>query len=109
MSHTKLTAIISTVAQSGVKNYVSGLKAQGTMMAMIFEKSTRLTGTGETHLSACLCSKRAVKQVSPAAIAPANTGSQTIGQIVNYMSADSRQVLAPGGCTAFRSIPIETC
>lgn len=58
-------AVVSSwsMAQSGVKNYVSGMKSQGTMMALIFEKSTRLTGTG----------------------------TQTIGQIVNYMSADARR------------------
>ena len=51
------------MAQGGVKNYISGMKGQGTMMAMIFEKSTRLTGAG----------------------------GKTVGQIVNYMSADARR------------------
>jgi hypothetical protein len=36
-------AVISSMsmAQGGVKNYISGLKMRGSMMAMIFEKSTR--------------------------------------------------------------------
>jgi ATP-binding cassette subfamily C (CFTR/MRP) protein 1 len=57
-------AVISSwsMANGGVKNYVSGLKMRASMMALIYEKSTRTTGTGET-----------------------------VGQIVNYMSSDSQR------------------
>ena len=58
-----LTVISSwSMANGGVKNYVSGLKMRASMMALIYEKSTRSTSTGET-----------------------------VGQIVNYMSSDSQR------------------
>lgn len=58
-----LTVIASwSMANGGVKNYVSGLKMRASMMALIYEKSMRSTTTGET-----------------------------VGQIVNYMSSDSQR------------------
>ena len=51
------------MANGGVRNYVSGLKMRASMMALIFEKSTKMAGTG----------------------------AQTTGQIVNYMSSDSQR------------------